>query len=109
MPGGTAFALTVRRDLWQRLGAGDRAMFEACAGAEYQIALAEAKTCAALARSVMAPVSRLPFTAELRAAAHRAAADVVERLAGLDPAARRIADSYRAFRKLAAADAAASA
>jgi TRAP-type mannitol/chloroaromatic compound transport system substrate-binding protein len=101
-PAGTALALTVRRDLWERMGATEQAILEACATAEYHAGLAEAQARAMVEAQVTASVQRLPLASEIAAALDRAAADAVGRLATADPHAQRIADSYRAFRALTA-------
>jgi hypothetical protein len=95
-----ALALTVRRDLWESMGAAEQGLFEVCATAEYHAALAEARAHAMVEARLAASVPRLSFHPRLAAALDRAAADVVERLARLDPTSRRIADSHRAFRAL---------
>jgi TRAP-type mannitol/chloroaromatic compound transport system substrate-binding protein len=101
---GAAFALTVRRDLWDGLDAAERAMLETCAAAEYQAALAEARAHAAIAAGMARPVRRLPLAPRLAGALDRATDEAVRRVAETDPVSRRIADSYRAFRDLLAAE-----
>lgn len=107
-PAGMALALTVRRDLWESLGAAEQSLLEVCATAEYHAALAEARALA-MVEARVATVSRLSFHPRLAAALDRAAADVVEGAANTDPTSRRIADSHRAFRELMGAGPVASA
>ena len=99
-PAGMALALTVRRDLWESMGAAEQSLLEVCATAEYHAALAEARAFAMVEARVATSVSRLSFHPRFAAALDRAAADVVERAADTDPTSRRIADSHRAFREL---------
>ena len=82
------------------MGAAEQSLLEVCATAEYHAALAEARAHAMVEARLAASVQRPSFHPRFAAALDRAAADVVERLAGLDPASRRIADSHRAFREL---------
>ena len=100
---GTLLALGVRRELWERLGVADQAIFEACAAQEYQASLTDAHAHALIARQVAAPEKwpvRMGFPADLTAGLEEAAQQAVARLAEFDPAARRIHDSYQAFRAM---------
>jgi TRAP-type mannitol/chloroaromatic compound transport system substrate-binding protein len=100
---GALLALGVRRALWERLTTADQAILEACAAQEYQASLTDAQAHALIARQVAAPEKwpvRLAFPAGLAAAVEVAAQDIVARLAEFDAAARRIHDSYQAFRAL---------
>jgi len=102
-PHGTLTTLLVAAELWQALEAADQAIFEACAAAEYRLAVAEAKMQAALAthmRSATKWPARPSLPRPLAQALALAATAVVEEVAGLDAASRRIAASYRAHREL---------
>jgi hypothetical protein len=96
-------SLDVARPLWEAMGAADRAIFEGCAAQEYQLSLADAAAHALIAAQVETPGKwpvRHAWTPELAASFERAAAEAVEAIAAVDPAAQRIHDSYRAFRRL---------
>jgi TRAP-type mannitol/chloroaromatic compound transport system substrate-binding protein len=102
-PAGLTIALSVRTPLWQRLSAADQAIFEACAAEEYRLSLADARAHALIARQVATPSKwpvRHAFAPALAQALERTAAEAVERIAATDAEARRIADSYAAFRAL---------
>jgi TRAP-type mannitol/chloroaromatic compound transport system substrate-binding protein len=101
--GGTALSLTVRRDVWEAMSAADRAIFEAGSAQDYHLSLAEARAHALLAGQVAAPAKwpvRLAWTDAVADAFDAALAEVVEALAAVDGSARRIHDSYQAFRHL---------
>jgi TRAP-type mannitol/chloroaromatic compound transport system substrate-binding protein len=100
-PAGTLLALGVRRQVWEHLTVADRAIFEACSAEAYHLSLTDAHAHALLARQVEAPEKwpvRVDFSAEITAALNATARDAVARLAEFDVSARRIHDSYRAFR-----------
>jgi TRAP-type mannitol/chloroaromatic compound transport system substrate-binding protein len=100
---GMLLSLDVARPVWEGMSAADRAIFEGCAAQEYQQSLADAAAHALIASQVEAPGKwpvRHAWSGELVAAFERAAAEAVEAIAAADPAARRIHDSYRAFRRL---------
>jgi TRAP-type mannitol/chloroaromatic compound transport system substrate-binding protein len=102
---GLLLSLAVERRLWDGMSAADRAIFEACAAHECQLSLADARTHALIAAQLAGPAKwpvRLAFSPQLTATVDRAAAEVVERVAGADALARRICDSYQAFRRLLA-------
>ena len=109
-PGSIAAAwlsLAVRRGLWEAIGAADRAVFEACAAQEYHLSLADARAHALIAGQVAAPAKwpvRLAWSDAVSEALDQALAEVVERIAASDPSARRIHDSYQAFRHLLGED-----
>ncbi len=89
------------------MGAADRAVFEACAAQEYHLSLADARAHALLAGQIGAPAKwpvRLAWTDAVSQALDQALAEVVERVAASDPGARRIHDSYQAFRHLLGED-----
>jgi len=105
--GGTVLSLAVSRSVWDGLGAADRAIFEACAAQEYQLSLAEARAHTALAGQIGAPAKwpvRLAWSDGIVEALDGALAEVVERIAAMDASARRIHDSYQAFRHLLGKD-----
>ena len=100
---GALLALGVRRELWERLGAADQAIFEACAAQECQASLTDAHAHALIARHAAAPEKwpvRTGFPADLTTALEAAAQEAVARLAEFDLTARRIHDSYQAFRAM---------
>ena len=101
---GQMLALNVRKSLWDKLGAADQAIIEACAAQEFHLSLAEGRTHALIARE-MATSAKWPlqvaFAPELSTALEQAAADVVHQSAEGDAQSRRIHDSYQAFRRLA--------
>jgi TRAP-type mannitol/chloroaromatic compound transport system substrate-binding protein len=105
--GGVALSLDIRGAVWQAMSAGDRAIFEACSVEEYHLSLAEARAHTTLLRQIEAaskwPV-RLPWSDGVVNALDRALADVVQRIAAGDADARRIDDSYQAFRRLLGTD-----
>lgn len=103
--GGALLSLDVRKEVWDRLGVADRAIFEACAAEAYAQSLAEAQglemMAAQLAVTAKWPV-RSALGSELRTALQRAAGEILARVAGYDPPARRIHDSHHAFRAMVA-------
>ena len=105
--GGMTLSLAVRRGLWETIGAADRAVFEACAAQEYHLALADARAHALIAGQVAAPAKwpvRLAWSDAVSEALDLALSEVVERIVASDPSARRIHDSYQAFRHLLGED-----
>lgn len=102
-PHGMLLSLDVSRRLWDGMSAADRAILEGCAAQEYQLSLADAAAHALIARQVQSPGKwpvRLAWSSELRADLERAAAEAVAVIADIDPQARRIHDSYQAFRRM---------
>jgi TRAP-type mannitol/chloroaromatic compound transport system substrate-binding protein len=101
--GGMVQSLDVRKEVWDRFGAADQAIFEACAAEAYQLALVEARALEMMAAQV-AQTAKWPVRSalgrELSVALERTAGDVLADLAGRDPDARRIHDSYLAFRAM---------
>lgn len=105
--GGVALSLAVSARVWDMMGTADRAIFEACAAQEYQLSLAEARAHVALAGQAGATAKwpiRLPWTESVAEALDDALTEVVDRIAAMDPGARRIHDSYQAFRHLLGED-----
>ncbi len=100
---GTALSLGVRRSLWEGVGAADRAVIEACAAEAYQHALAESAMHRFI-ESEVAPTAKWPavhaLPVSVAAAVRDATAEVLERVAATDEAARRIHGSYQAFRAM---------
>ena len=98
--GGPVLSLDVRKEVWDRLGAADQAIFEACAAEAYQVALVEARAHEMMAAQV-AQTSKWPVRSalgrELSAALERTAGEVIADMAGRDREARRIHDSYLAL------------
>jgi TRAP-type mannitol/chloroaromatic compound transport system substrate-binding protein len=101
--GGSLRSLDVRREVWDRLGASDQAIFEACAAEAWAQSQVEAQghqlMAAQLATTAKWPV-RSPLGAELMSALERTARDVLGQVAGYDLDAQRIHDSYQAFRAM---------
>lgn len=100
---GMLLSLDVARPLWDGMSAADRVIFEGCAAQEYQLSLADAAAHALIAAQIETPSKwpvRLAWSSEIRADLERAAAEAVQAIAAADPAARRIHDSYQAFRRL---------
>ena len=97
----------VRKALWEAIGPADRTIFEACAAQEYHLALADARAHALIAGQIEAPAKwpvRLAWPDTVSEALDQALAEVVERIAASDASARRIHDSYQAFRHLLGED-----
>jgi TRAP-type mannitol/chloroaromatic compound transport system substrate-binding protein len=101
--GGAVLSLDVRRQVWHDMRAADQAIFEVCAAEAYMQGLAEAQAhdmmAAQVASTAKWPV-RSELGVELSESLRRAADDVLAQLAGYDPDARRIHDSYQAFRAM---------
>lgn len=100
---GALLSLDVAKPLWDGMSAAGRTIFEACAAQEYHLSLTDAAAHALIASQVEAPSKwpvRLAWSAGLSGALEQAAAGAVERIAALDPASRRIHDSYQAFRRM---------
>jgi hypothetical protein len=101
--------LSVRGAVWQSLTAAEQAIFAAVAAEEHRLSLAEAKLSAAVTGQLR-PLGKWPrrqgLPTALRGALALGARAVADEVAGTDKASRRIADSYRAHRRLLAADAA---
>jgi TRAP-type mannitol/chloroaromatic compound transport system substrate-binding protein len=92
--------LSVERGLWEALGPGDQAIFEACAAQEYRLQLAEAKFYASMlaeAHSAAKWPVRTALSGPVGRAVAAAGRAVVAELAGHDAACRRIAASYEAY------------
>ena len=105
---GQLLSLGIGKPLWDSLSAGDRAIFEACAAEAYQLSLTEARAHELIAAQVEAPGKwpvRLAWPSGMIAAFEETTAAAVERMAATDPSARRIHDSYQAFRRLLGAPA----
>lgn len=101
--GGALLSLDVRKEVWDRLGATDQAIFEVCAAEAYAQSLAEVQghevMAAQLATRAKWPV-RSALGTELRAALERTAGEVLAQVAAYDSDARRIHDSHQAFRAM---------
>ena len=100
---GMLISLDVRRPLWDGMSSADRAIFEGCAAQEYQLSLTDAAAHALIERQVESPSKwpvRLGWSSKLATAFERAAAEAVAAIADIDPTARRIHDSYHAFRRM---------
>jgi TRAP-type mannitol/chloroaromatic compound transport system substrate-binding protein len=105
--GGLNLSLDVRREIWETLSASDRLLFEACAAQEHQLSLAEGRVHASLLRHVEGPTKwpvRLVWGETVENALTEAMADTLEQLAAGGSEARRIHDSYQAFRHLLGED-----
>jgi TRAP-type mannitol/chloroaromatic compound transport system substrate-binding protein len=105
--GGMLLSLAVRKSVWDAMSAADRAIFEACGAQEYHLSLADARAHALIAGQIEAPAKwpvRFAWSDEVSDVLDQAVAEVVERIAAGDPSARRIHDSYQAFRHLLGED-----
>jgi TRAP-type mannitol/chloroaromatic compound transport system substrate-binding protein len=99
---GSTYALSVRRSLWEKLPAADRALLEACAAEETRNMLSETTALNPIARAALAQehgVAFEHFSGALIGALSRAADDVVAEVAATDPKSRRIDDSFMSFRE----------
>ena len=96
---GTALSLAIRRDLWERLPDSEQAALTAAAAVEYQLSLAEEVAHRHMLFPEPPAARTWPLAAELSHAIHRVADAVVAHAAGADAQARRINDSYAAFRQ----------
>jgi TRAP-type mannitol/chloroaromatic compound transport system substrate-binding protein len=99
---GSTYSLSVRRTLWEQLSAADQTVLETCAAEATRTMLAEATALNPMARVALAQehgVTFEHFSGELIGALSRAADDVVAEVAGSDAKARRIDDSFMAFRE----------
>jgi TRAP-type mannitol/chloroaromatic compound transport system substrate-binding protein len=97
---GFALSLGVRRALWDRLPASDKAMFETAAAAATQLALAEdAGHARMLQRASASEV--WPLGPDLARTIARVSDAVVAHAAASDATAQRINASYECFRRLA--------
>ena len=98
---GSTYSLSVRRTLWEQLSAADQAVLETCAAEETRNMLAETTALNPVARASLAQEHGITFehfSGELIGALSRAADDVVAAVAATDAKARRIDDSFMAFR-----------
>lgn len=98
---GTAYALSVRLGVWEGMDEADRASLAAAAAEEMQLSLAEARAHASLARRVLETslgTAFAPWPTDVAEAIERVAEATVAHVAGQDPIAARIDQSYMAFR-----------
>jgi TRAP-type mannitol/chloroaromatic compound transport system substrate-binding protein len=101
--GGMALSLGLRASFWSSLGRDEQTMVSGIAAMQTAQALSEGAVRAAVeraARGTGGSQSERRPAARLEAAMRGASADAVSSLAGHDATARRIVDSYRAFRRL---------
>lgn len=100
---GTAFALHVRRSVWESLPDADQVILAAAASEEFQLSLAEARAHARVARQVLEErfgIRFAPWPADMAGAIERVAEATIAYAAGHDARARRIDQSYTAFRSM---------
>jgi TRAP-type mannitol/chloroaromatic compound transport system substrate-binding protein len=100
--GGSGYALGIRRTLWETMTAADQALFELCAAEATRNMLAETTALDGIARTVLTSehgVRFERFSGDLICALAQAADDVVADAAASDGKARRINDSFMAFRE----------
>ncbi len=99
---GTALALNVRLELWERLSDTDKAVFAAAASGELQRSLAEQRAHQGLARRVLEArgVRFAPWPPDIAEALDRVAEATIAHVAGRDEIALGIDRSYVAFRTL---------
>jgi TRAP-type mannitol/chloroaromatic compound transport system substrate-binding protein len=98
---GTALSLSVRLAVWDRLPDADKAILEAATTEAYQAALADARAHDRLARQVLERsfgATFAPWPSDLAEALGRVAEATIAHVAGYDPTAARIDQSYMAFR-----------
>jgi hypothetical protein len=98
-----ALSLGLRASFWSSLGRDEQTMVSGIAAMQTAQALSEGAVRAAVeraARGTGGSQSERRPAARLEAAMRGASADAVSSLAGHDATARRIVDSYRAFRRL---------
>jgi TRAP-type mannitol/chloroaromatic compound transport system substrate-binding protein len=96
---GSAVALGLRRSLWEKLPAGDQAMFTAAAAAEYELALAEEEAHRHFLYPEPDADRTWPLARELSRAIGRVSDAVVAHVAACDLHAQRINAGYAAFRR----------
>jgi TRAP-type mannitol/chloroaromatic compound transport system substrate-binding protein len=100
---GLLLSLGIAKPLWDSLSSADQAILEACAAEAYQLSLTETRAHELMAAQVETPDKwpvRLAWPGRMAAAFEETTAAAVERIAATDPSARRIHDSYQAFRRL---------
>ncbi|KUO67642.1 MAG: hypothetical protein APF80_06595 [Alphaproteobacteria bacterium BRH_c36] len=99
-PAGTAIALRIRRDIWEKLNQADQALISACASQAYRTSLSEARLAERLLRETLrsrgGPAAQY-MPAEISSALPAVSEAVVAALAGHDDASRRINASYMLF------------
>lgn len=101
--GGMMLSLDVRKPLWESMSESERAIFEACATQEYHLSAAEARAHSLIAARVAAPAKwpvRLEFPDAVADALDQVCAEILEDFSATGAEARRIHDSYQAFRNL---------
>ncbi len=98
---GTAVALHVRLEAWERLGPADQAILAAAATEEFHASLAEHRAHESIARRTLAAsfgVTFAPWPSDIADALDRVADASIAHAAGHDARAARIDHSYMAFR-----------
>lgn len=99
--GGTALALHVRLDAWERFAAEDQAILAAAAEQEFHASVAEDRAHERLARQTLETAFGVTFAAwpeDIAGALDRVAEATIAHVAGYDARAARIDQSYMAFR-----------
>ena len=107
--GGTALALHVRLDIWERLAPEDQAILAAAAEQEFHASVAEDRAHERLARHTLETAFGVTFSAwpaDIAGALDRVAEATVAHVAGYDARAARIDQSYMAFRSAVSGSAA---
>jgi TRAP-type mannitol/chloroaromatic compound transport system substrate-binding protein len=102
-PAGTTLTLAVRSARWRELSPAEQAILEVCAQAEHNSALAQAQAHTLIERHALQSVQRTTLPTALADALDRAAREAIDTVATTDPAAGRIAGSYRMFQSELAA------
>lgn len=101
-PAGTAIAVRIRRDIWDRLAQAERALISACAGEIYRISLAEARLAENLLLDALADrdgVEARTMPSNVSDALPHLSEAIVASLSGYDAAAARINAGYMMFRR----------
>jgi TRAP-type mannitol/chloroaromatic compound transport system substrate-binding protein len=105
--GGVPVVLSLRKALWESLEPAEQAIFAAVAAEEHRLSLAQASLTAAVANQLR-PVGKWPrrqgLPAAVRGALARGARELAAEAAGYDAHSQRIADSYRAWRRVLGAE-----
>ncbi|HRQ27720.1 hypothetical protein [Hyphomicrobium sp.] len=106
---GTALALHVRLDTWNRITPEDQAILAAAAEQEFHASVAEDRAHERLARQTLATAFGVTFAAwpaDIAGALDRVAEATIAHVAGYDARAARIDQSYMAFRSAVSGSAA---
>ena len=101
-PAGTAIALRIRSNVWDKLGQADQALISACAAEIYSISLSEARFAENLLLETLGSrggIHARIMPSEVSTALPHLSQAIVAALSGHDVAARRVNASYMTFRR----------